>query len=373
MKSSVCVFAYAACAALAFSQGTPQSSTASPGQSSSAPAQKPSGTALASQSSAASGLKPRGPEAVAAQDPSRVVAVIDGKPLTAREALDLLKPLPPQERKRFEANLQGLVQQIYMEDQLADEAAKMSLDQQSPWKEQLRMARANILTQAYLNKVATGASGATPTTTDPKQYYDTHPNDFDQMKLSGIFVAFSPPGTPASGSSATNRTEEQARQKADDLEKKLKTGGDFGALARTESDSPQLAAKGGDLGTITSGEGGLPPDIKTAALKLQPGEISEPVRMPNGFLIVKMETRSKQTFEQARAGITQRLQNEKNQAAVKQELDKYKIEVKDPDFFNASNAPARSVPSLQRPGGTAVPATPPSGSAASSTKPPAQP
>src|ERR1700728_3959132 len=134
MKSSVCVFVYAACAALAFSQGTPQSSTASPGQSSSAPAQKPSGTAPAGQSSAASGLKPRGPEAVAAQDPSRVVAVIDGKPLTAREALDLLKPLPPQERKRFEANLQGLVQQIYMEDQLADEAAKMSLDQQSPWK-----------------------------------------------------------------------------------------------------------------------------------------------------------------------------------------------------------------------------------------------
>ncbi|HTU46731.1 MAG TPA: peptidylprolyl isomerase [Bryobacteraceae bacterium] len=379
MKSSICLFVSAACAALAFSQGTPQSSSTPSAPSSSAQtAQKPSnpsGSAPTGQSPAGStALKPRGPEAVTAQDPSRVVATIGGKPLTAREALDLLKPLPPQERKRFEANLQGLIQQIYMEDQLADEATKMGLDQQSPWKEQLRMARANILTQAYLSKVASGTSGTTAAQSeDPKQYYDSHPNDFDQVKLGGIFIAFSPPGTPTSGNAAANRTEEQARQKADDLEKKLKANGDFGALARTESDNQQLAAKGGELGTFMTGDAGLPADIKAAVLKMEPGQISEPIRMPNGFFILKVESRTKQPFDQARPAIAQRLQNEKNQAAVKQELDKYKIEVKDPDFFNASNAPARNIPSLQRPGGTAVPATPPSGSAASSTKPPAQP
>lgn len=370
MKSCICPFLFASCTAFALAQGTPQSQAKPSGQSSAAqaaPAQTP-----ASQSSAASaGLKPRGPEAVAAQDPTRVVATIAGKPLTARQALDLLKPLPPQERKRFEANLQGLVQQIYMEDQLADEASKMSLDQQSPWKEQLQMARANILTQAYLNKVANSAPGSA--TEDPKQYYDSHAADFDQIKLSGIFIAFSPPGTPASGTGAANRTEEQARQKADDLEKKLKAGGDFSAVARTESDNPQLAAKGGEIGTFTSGDAGLPADIKTVVLKLQAGEISEPVRMPNGFFILKVESRSKLPFEQARSGITQRLQNEKNQAAVKQELDKYKIEVKDPDFFNASNAPAHPTPSLQRPAGTPVPATPaPSAGATTSPKPQAQ-
>jgi len=364
MKSSICLFVSAACAALAFSQGTPQSSTAPPAQ------QPPSQSGTPSAPST-TGLKARGPEAVAAQDPTRVVATIGGKPLTARQALDLLKPLPPQERKRFEANLQGLIQQIYMEGQLADEATKLSLDQQSPWKEQLEMARANILTQAYLSKVANGSAGATASA-DPKQYYDAHPNDFDQVKLSGIFISFSPPGTPASGNGAPNRTEDQARQKADDLDKKLKSGGDFAALAHTESDNQQLAAKGGDLGTFTTGDAGLPADIKAAVLKMQAGQISEPIRLPNGFFILKVESRTKQPFEQARTGIAQRLQNEKNQAAVKQELDKYKIEVKDPDFFNASNAPARNIPSLQRPGGTAVPATPPSTGPAASTKPPAQ-
>jgi peptidyl-prolyl cis-trans isomerase C len=307
---------------------------------------------------------------VAQQDPNRVVATIGGKQITAREALDLIKPLSPQDRRRFETNLQDLVQRIYMQDQLADQAAKLNLDQQSPWKEQLQLARASILTQAYLNKIASSSTG-TPAD-DPKQYYDSHPNDFDQLKLSGIFIAFSPPGTPAAANGTTNRTEEQARQKADDLEKKIKTGADFAALARTDSDNQQSAAKGGDLGTVTSGDPGLPPDIKTAVLKLQSGQVSEPVRMPNGFFILKVESRTKLPFEQARAGIVQRLQNEKNQAAVKQELDKYKIEVKDPDFFNASNAAPRNIPSLQKPGGTPVPATtPPPGASAAAPKPPA--
>ena len=317
-------------------------------------------------------MKPRGPEAVAAQDPTRVVAVIGGKPLTAREALDLLKPLPVQERRRYEANLQGLVQQIYMQQQLAEEATKLNLDKESPWKEQLQMARANILTQAYLTRIANPSNGTTAGPADEtKQYYDAHPDDFDQIKLSGILVSFSPPGTP-SGNAANNRTEEQARQKADDLEKKLKAGGDFAALARTDSDRPDWAAKGGEVGSFTTGDAQLPGDIKAAVLKLPAGGVTEPIRESTGFFILKVDSRTKLSYEDARTGIAQRLQNEKNQAAIKQELDKYKIDVKDPDFFNASNAPARNIPSLQRPGGTPVPATPSAAPAASSPKPPAQ-
>jgi peptidyl-prolyl cis-trans isomerase C len=377
MKSCVCVLVLTSCATLAFAQGTPQSSAKPSGQSSTTQpkaTQSPSaapGAASTSQSGAASeGLKARGPEAVAAQDPNRVVATIGGKPLTARQALDLLKPIAPQQRARYQSNLEGLVQHIYMDDQLADEATKMNLDKESPVKEQLQLTRAEILAQAYLSKVANNSPG-TPSE-DPKQYYDAHPAEFDQVKLSGIIVTFSPPGTPASGAAGANKTEEQARQKADEVEKKIKAGGDFSALARTESDNPQLAAKGGEIGTFTMGDQGVPADIKTAVTKLQTGEVSEPVRMQNGFYILKVDSRTKLTFEQARPQIVQKLQNEKNQAAVKQELDKYKIEVKDPDFFNASNNPARSTPSLQRPTGTPVPATPPSAGTATSTKPQAQ-
>jgi parvulin-like peptidyl-prolyl isomerase len=146
------------------------------------------------------------------------------------------------------------------------------------------------------------------------------------------------------------RTEAQARDKADELEKKLKAGGDFAALARTDSDNQNSGAKGGDLGTFNTGDPQIPATIKNAVVKLQPGQYSEPVQIPNGFLIVKLDKRTKLGFEQARPGIVQRMESERSQAVVKQELDKYKITVQDADFFNAPGAAVSHVPSLQRPG-----------------------
>ncbi len=153
------------------------------------------------------------------------------------------------------------------------------------------------------------------------------------MKLSGIFVAFNPPGTPANGS-ANSRTEQEARAKADDLEKKLKAGGEFATLARTESDNQQAASRGGELGTYGVGDPQLPASIRTAVQNLQAGQTSEPIRIPNAFLIVKLDSRNKQTFDQAKPEIQQKLKTEQSQAAVKQEVDKYKIQVQDPAFFN---------------------------------------
>src|SRR5438309_358505 len=83
----------------------------------------PSSQSTAPQTSAApapgvssSGLKARGPEAVSQQDPNRVVATIGGKQITAKQAMDLLKPIQPQDRKRYESNLGALLQQIYAEN-----------------------------------------------------------------------------------------------------------------------------------------------------------------------------------------------------------------------------------------------------------------
>jgi peptidyl-prolyl cis-trans isomerase C len=348
-----CIFTLSSavfCSALAWSQrAAPQ---AKPPASSSA--QTPS-------ASTASSLRARGPEAVAAQEPNRIVATIAGKPITAKEAADLLKPLSAEDRKRFESNLSGVVQQLYMTQQISEEASKMKLDQQSPWKEQLALARANILTQAYLAKQASTSPAAGAE--DPKAYFDSHTADYEQVKLSGILVAFSPPGTPA-GSGAVQRTEAQALEKANDLEKKLKGGADFAALARSDSDQQQSSTRGGDMGAFPMGDPNVPPAIKTTVAKLQPGQISEPIRVQGGYFIFKLDNRMTPTFEQARPSITQKLQADKNQAALKQEMDKYKLDVRDPDFFNITKTP--SLMSPQSPASSASPAPKPA-----TSKPPA--
>lgn len=279
-----------------------------------------------------------------------MVATIDGKPITAEQAVNLLKSVPA-DQKRNVPSLQTLLERVYIIQQFSQQAAKLNLDQQEPWKGQLQFNKENILAQAYIERLTKGA-GTTPDTA--KQYYDAHPDEFDQAKVSGIFIAFSPPGTPASASAGgATKTEEQAHQKADDLEKKIKTGSDFAALARTDSDNTQLAARGGDLGTLSRESPNVPEDVKTAIFKLQAGQVSEPVRVQNGFYIFKMESRTKQPFEQARGGIL-----------LKQEFDKYKIQVQDPDFFSAGNRPNPNIPTLQKPS--------PAPSAQPQSKPPAQ-
>lgn len=289
--------------------------------------------------------KARGPEAVAAVEPNRVVATIDGKQITAKEAVDMLKPYTPEQRKQLEADLPKFVQQTYMRGQLADAAKKLNLDQQSPLREQIAIAHDTMLAQAYLAHMSQGAS--VPATGEADSYFNTHPGDFDTVHLSGIFVQFSPPGTPAGAPGS--RTEAEARAKVDDLEKKLKDGGDFTALATAESDNKASAAKGGDLGPFTMGDANIPANIKSAIAKLEPGQYSDPIQIPSGFLVIKLMSRNKATLEQSREAIAKRMEQEKGNAAVKQELDKYKIQVQDSDFFDTASGSAPKIPSLQRP------------------------
>ncbi len=258
----------------------------------------------------------------------------------------MLKPFPPEQRKQYESNLSNLIQQIYMRVQLADMATKLNLDQQSPWKDQIALSRENVLAQAYLAHLSDDATKGTAE--DPKKYYDAHPDEFNKVKLSGIFFNFNPPGTPASASGDTAKTEQSATDKANEVEKKLKAGGDFAALARTESENASSAAKGGELGTFNMGEQQLPPVIRTAISKLQPGQYTEPLKVNSSLLIIKLDSHEQQSFPEVQSQIVQKLKDEKSKGIVKQEIDKYKIKVEDPNFFESAGA--RPMPTLQRPG-----------------------
>lgn len=339
MKSSIFVLSAVLCSSLTWAQGTSPST----GASKPVPSQAPS--------TPSDQLKARGPESVAQQDPNRVVATINGQQVTARQADELLKVIPANQRRS--SDVASLLERAYMLQQFADEASKLNLDQQSPWKDDIKLSRENILAQAYIQRL-TSEPGATSDAA--KQYYDSHPKEFEQTKISGILISFAPPGTPAGGKNV--KTEDQARQKADDIEKKIKAGTDFTTLARTESDNANLAARGGDLGTLTPDAPNVPADIKAAIAKLQPGQVSEPIRIPNGFYIIKVDSRSQEPFDKARPNIV-----------LKQQFDKYKVQVKDPDFFTAA-APASHVPSLQRPANGQAPT--PGQPAPAAPKPPAK-
>jgi len=98
-----------------------------------------------------------------------------------------------------------------------------------------------------------------------------------EVRLSHILVAV-PEGAPAA-------QVEKAQRKAQDLVQRLRGGADFAQTAVRSSDG-RKALEGGDLGWFSMGE--VPSLVEDLARTLAKGEISEPLRSPSGFHIIKM-------------------------------------------------------------------------------------
>ncbi len=79
---------------------------------------------------------------------------------------------------------------------------------------------------------------------------------------------------------------QRAMSKADDIVRKLRAGQDFTQTAMNESDDAN-ALKGGDLGWRAMSE--IPTLFVDAIVKMQQGDVADPIRSPSGFHIIKMQ------------------------------------------------------------------------------------
>jgi peptidyl-prolyl cis-trans isomerase SurA len=81
------------------------------------------------------------------------------------------------------------------------------------------------------------------------------------------------------------RGEAETRRQAEQIVAELRAGGDFAGAARRNSASPS-AAQGGDIGWL--GESGLPSAIADAVAGLNPGQVSDPIPVPNAIVILSV-------------------------------------------------------------------------------------
>ncbi len=104
----------------------------------------------------------------------------------------------------------------------------------------------------------------------------------------------------------------KVRAQAQSVLDEAKKGKDFAELAKKYSQDEATAAKGGDLGTFSRGQ--LVPAFEEAVFALKPGEISNLVRTPFGFHIIKVEEvhpEKTTSFEEARNDIEAALKRQK--------------------------------------------------------------
>lgn len=133
------------------------------------------------------------------------------------------------------------------------------------------------------------------TDADVADYYSKNPSQFSasepQYHVAQIVV------TPHADPGIHNRknddatTPEQAKKKVDMLEAQLASGADFTQLAMDYSEDAN-GTNGGDLGFIPqSSLNQTDAELKKSVLSLQPGQVSKPILLKDGYHIIKLLAR----------------------------------------------------------------------------------
>lgn len=125
-----------------------------------------------------------------------------------------------------------------------------------------------------------------------KAFYEANAASFETFCLRGILVS--------------------ERGQADGIKSRVSAGADFAAIAKAESKDNQgpgggSAGKGGDLGCIPRSSLG---DFEAAVGRLQPGQLSEPLQTPAGFLLFQVTERKTRPLQEAAPEIRQRLEQQ---------------------------------------------------------------
>ncbi|MBC8519267.1 MAG: SurA N-terminal domain-containing protein [Gammaproteobacteria bacterium] len=102
-----------------------------------------------------------------------------------------------------------------------------------------------------------------------------------------------------------------AQARLNEVQAKLAAGDSFEALAEHYSDDPGSAAAGGDLDFFPRGM--MVPEFDDAVFSMQVGEVSEPVRTPFGFHLIRLDeiqAEEIRTFEDVRGELSAELKRQ---------------------------------------------------------------
>ena len=205
--------------------------------------------------------------------------------------------------------------------------------------------RNQIITQDVMRQQVGSRIQITPGET--RQYYEQHKQDYQQpesVRLSEILIST---GTPGANGHDDPATVAAAQAKAEDIEARLHSGGDFAELARRFSNGP-TAASGGDLGQFR--RGALAKELEDKTFALQAGQWTAPIRTRQGWIILKVTQHTPagvQPFNQVQDQVGQALYMSLMEPAIRAYLTKMReeafIDIK-PGYEDSGASPNETKP-----------------------------
>jgi peptidyl-prolyl cis-trans isomerase SurA len=205
-----------------------------------------------------------------------------------------------------------------------------------PFEDYKNEMRNQILTDRVVRQEVMGAINVPRD--QVRKYYDEHKSEFvreEQIFLAEIFLS-----TQNKDAAATALIEKKAK----DLVARLKRGEKFPELARDNSDS-QTAQTGGDLGPWKKGV--LDPSLEKLVWDKDRNYVTDPIRQPSGFLILKVVERhqaGQAPMEEVEPDIQNRIMQPLFEPKMREYLTKLRstafLEIK-PNFIDAGAAPGK--------------------------------
>jgi len=160
---------------------------------------------------------------------------------------------------------------------------------------------------------------------EAKRYYESHLNEFTTaptVTLREILVT-----VPSDSKGLNVAADDTAKEKAEEIRKRVTTGGEnFEKLASEISDSPSKA-NGGLIGPLSVND--ISPELRKLIEAMKPGDVAELIRTQRGYQILKLEAMTSaetMTLEQAREQISERVFTDKRKAEFQKYLEKLRAQ-----------------------------------------------
>ncbi|MES2705648.1 MAG: peptidylprolyl isomerase [Verrucomicrobiota bacterium] len=212
--------------------------------------------------------------------------------------------------KNDPALLNQVVRSLLVQKVLLSEAESKGHDKKPEVAAQLARAREVALTESYLQTVSTPPDSY-PGEADLKAAYEIAKPAIGVPKswrLAQIFISV--------GKDADKAAADKAQSKLDTVQKALKgAGADFSKLAASHSEEQNSAGRGGEIGWLAESQ--IQPGIREKLGVLKVNAVSEPVRLEDGWHIVKvLDAREPYTptLDQIRSQLVAQLRAEKTRA-----------------------------------------------------------
>jgi peptidyl-prolyl cis-trans isomerase SurA len=204
-----------------------------------------------------------------------------------------------------------------------DEQFQAALKQEGLTLPELRksLERQMLISRVQQNEVLGKIS---VTEDEAKAYYSTHKEKFTQpssITLREILIE-----VPTTDKGINVAADEEAKAKAEDIRKRALGGEPFPRLAADFSDAPSKA-NGGLIGPFNSTD--LAPALLQTLRTMKPGDVTEPMRTPRGYQVLKLESATEEkvkTFEEARSQISEAVADEKRRGEMQKYVEKLRGE-----------------------------------------------